>query len=80
MQYCGNKARVFVAGKWSPFMPINDAVKFQHDCKVRRFLAMLRAGKHVIGLSDDVPAMHAAQEAYKKERESVVTTLTQNAD
>ena len=78
MEYCGNAARVpHGDGTWSKFMPIREAQRYEHALKVQRFLTMLRAGKHVIGLSNDFAAMYDAQAQYNKERESVVSTLTQ---
>jgi hypothetical protein len=78
MEYCGNSARVPLGnGQWSKFMPIREAQRYEHILKVQRFLKMLRAGKQVIGLSNDFAAMYDAQAQYKKERESVVSTLTQ---
>jgi hypothetical protein len=78
MEYLGRAARVpHGDGTWSKFMPIREAEKYEHHLNVQRFLKMLRAGKHVIGLSDDIPAMYAAQNLYKKERESAANTLTQ---
>ena len=78
MEYCGNSARVpHGDGTWSKFMPIRDAQHYEHKLNVQRFLMMLRAGKQVIGLSDDIPAMCDAHAQYKKERESVASTLTQ---
>jgi hypothetical protein len=44
---------------------------------VEQFLAMLRAGKQVIGLRGDIPAMYEAQGLYKEEREGANNTLTQ---
>jgi len=78
MEYCNDKARVpHGDGTWSKFMPIREAQRYEHTLMVQRFLTMLRAGKHVIGLSNDFAAMYDAQAQYKKERESVVSTLTQ---
>jgi len=81
MEYCGNSARVpHGDGTWSKFMPVREAQRYEHTLKVQRFLTMLRAGKQVIGLSNDIPAMYAAQDLYKKEREAAVNSPTQNAD
>ena len=78
MEYCGNSARVpHGDGTWSKFMPVREAQRYEHTLKVQRFLTMLRAGKHVIGLSNDFAAMYDAQAQYKKERESATNTLTQ---
>ena len=78
MQYLGNSAQVPLGdGKWSKFMPIPVAEKFEHKLKVQRFLRMLRAGKQVTGLSNDIPAMYEAQDLYKEERESAENTLLQ---
>ena len=80
MEYCGDKARVpHGDGTWSKFMPIGEAQNYEHNLKVGRFLNMLRAGKQVIGLSNDFAAMYDAQAQYKKERESAVNTLTPSA-
>jgi hypothetical protein len=79
MEYCCDKARVpHGDGTWSKFMPVREAQRYEHTLKVQRFLTMLRAGKQVIDLSNDFAAMYDAQDLYKKERESVVTTLTLN--
>jgi hypothetical protein len=67
-------------GQWSRFMPIAEAERFQHQLKVERFVNMLRAGKHVIELSDDIPAMYDAQERWQQEREAGANSPTQNAD
>ena len=76
MQYLGNAAQVPLGnGKWSKFMPIAEAERFEHNLKVQRFLTMLRAGKTVIGLRNDIPAMCDAQDLYKEERESATNTL-----
>ena len=81
MEYCGNSARVPLGnGQWSKFMPICEALRYEHNLKVQRFLAMLRAGRQVIGLSNDFAAMYDAQDLYKKEREAAVNSPTQNAD
>ena len=78
MEYCGDKVRVpHGDGTWSKFMPVREAQRYEHTLKVQRFLTMLRAGKQIIGLSNDFAAMSDAQAQYKKERESVVSTLTQ---
>ena len=77
MEYCGSKARVpHGDGTWSEFMPIREAQRYEHTLKVQQFLRMLRKGGTVIGLSDDVPAMYAAQDLFRKERESGVNTFT----
>jgi hypothetical protein len=57
-------------------MPISEAEKYEHTLKVQRFLNMLQAGKQVIGLSSDMAAMYAAQEEFKRVRESAANTLT----
>jgi hypothetical protein len=78
MEYCNDKARVpHGDGTWSKFMPIREAQRYEHNLDVQRFLNMQRAGKQIIGLSNDVAAMYAAQDLYKKERESATNTLTQ---
>lgn len=77
MQYLGRSAQVPLGdSKWSKFMPIAEAVKFEHTLKVQRFLEMLRASKTVIGLRGDMPAMYAAQEEYQKECEAAANTPT----
>jgi len=78
MQYLGNSAQVPLGdGKWSKFMPIAEAVKFEHTLKVQRFLTMLRVGKTVIGLRGDIPAMEEAQDLYNAERRGADNTPTQ---
>jgi hypothetical protein len=78
MEYCGNKARIPLGnGHWSKFMPVREAQHYEHILKVQRFLTMLRAGKQIIDLRNDFAAMYAAQDLYKKERESATNTLTQ---
>jgi hypothetical protein len=78
MEHCGRSARVPLDnGTWSKFMPIAEAEKYEHTLKVEQFLAMLRAGKQVIGLRGDIPAMYEAQDLYKEEREGANNTLTQ---
>ena len=78
MEYCGRSARVPLGdGKWSKFMPITEAEKYEHNLKVQRFLTMLRAGKQVIGLRGDILAREEAQDLYKEEREGAANTLTQ---
>jgi hypothetical protein len=57
------------ATRSAPTLPIPEAEKFEHSLKVQRFLMMLRAGKQVIGLRGDIPAMSDAQDLYKEERE-----------
>ena len=81
MEYCGDKARVpHGDGTWSKFMPIREAQRYEHTLKVQRFLNMLRAGKQVIGLSNDFAAMYDAQEQYQKERGTAANSPTPNAD
>ena len=81
MEYCNDKARVpHGDGTWSKFMPIREAQRYEHTLKVGRFLTMLRAGKKIIALSNDFAAVYDAQAQYTKERESVVSTLTQSAN
>jgi hypothetical protein len=76
MEYCGRSARIPLGnGTWTKFMLIPEAVKYEHSLKVQRFLTMLRAGKQVIGLRNDIPAMCDAQDLYKEEREGVRSTL-----
>jgi hypothetical protein len=58
-------------------MPILDAEKYEHTLKVQRFLNMLRAGKQVIGLRGNIPAMSDAQDRYKEEREVATNNPTQ---
>ena len=42
MQYLGNSAQVPLGdSKWSCFIPIPEAEKFEHNLKVQRFLNML---------------------------------------
>lgn len=78
MMYSGNKASVPLGnGKWSPFMPIPDAEKLEHNMKLQRFLTMLRAGKQIMGLRNDIPAMMDAQDMYKAERRGAMNTPTQ---
>jgi hypothetical protein len=78
MEYCGRSARVPLGnGKWSRFMPIPDAQQYEHTLKVQASLNMLRAGKQIIGLRNDIPAMEEAREMYAEERESAANTLTQ---
>jgi hypothetical protein len=78
MQYCGNSAQVPLGdGTWSKFMPIAEAEKYEHNLKVQRYLDMLRAGKQVIGLRGDIPAMCKARDLYKEARKSAEDTLPQ---
>jgi len=78
MQYLGNSARVPLGnGTWSKFMPIAQAVKYEHNLKKDRFLQMLRAGKTIIALAGDSAAVYAAAEEFKREREAAANTLTQ---
>ena len=78
MEYCGRSARVPLGdGKWSRFMPIAEAEKYEHTLKVQAFLNMLRAGKRIIGLRNDIPAMKEAREQYQAERRVAANNPTQ---
>ena len=78
MEYCGRSARVPLGnGQWSKFMPIVEAEKYEHTLRVNHYLDMLRAGKKIIGLRNDIPAMMDAQDIYKEEREGADNTPTQ---
>ena len=50
MMYAGKKAKVFQNGKWSSFMPIEDALAMERTIRVEEMAALLRAGKTVISL------------------------------
>ena len=58
-------------------MLIPEAEKYEHNLKVERFLTLIRAGKQIIGLRGDIPAMEEAREQYRAEREGADNTLTQ---
>jgi hypothetical protein len=78
MEYCGRSARVPLGnGTWSKFMPIAEAQQYEHTLKVQSFLTMLRAGKQIIGLRNDIPAMEEAREMFQEEREGAINTPTQ---
>jgi hypothetical protein len=48
MRIWGNKASVWLDGKWSPFMPYHEAVKLQAEHTARQIEAALARGKTVI--------------------------------
>jgi hypothetical protein len=61
MQIWGTKASVFRDGKWSPFMPYNEAVKLQAEHTAQQIEAALARGKMVIMTCDQTQQLDAVR-------------------
>lgn len=66
MMYCGNKAKVFVDGKWSAFMGIEEAKRLERQSRVEQMAEQLRAGKTVMALRGEQVLLDAARKAAAK--------------
>jgi hypothetical protein len=61
MQIWGGKASVFRDGKWSPFMPYNEAVKLQAEHTAQQIEGALARGKTVIMTRDQTQQLDAVR-------------------
>jgi hypothetical protein len=61
MQIWGTKASVFRDGKWSPFMPYNEAVKLQAEHTAQQIEGTLARGKTVIMTRDQTQQLDAVR-------------------
>src|SRR5688572_9969150 len=61
MQIWGTKASVFRDGKWSPFMPYNEAVKLQAEHTAQQIEGTLARGKTVIMTRDQTQQLDAGR-------------------
>ena len=61
MRIWGNKASVYLDGKWSPFMPYNEAVRLQAEHTAKQIEAALARGKTVIMTRDQAQQLDAAR-------------------
>jgi hypothetical protein len=61
MQIWGTKASVFRDGKWSPFMPYNEAVKLQAEHTAQHIEGALARGKTVIMTRDQTQQLDAVR-------------------
>jgi hypothetical protein len=73
----GNKAQVFIDGRWSKWLLIAEAITYEHIHKVQRYLELLRAGQQIIGLRTDIPAMEEARDLFTAERRAAENSPTQ---
>ena len=61
MRIWGNKASVYLDGKWSPFMPYNEAVKLQVEHTAKQIEAAIARGKPVLMTRDQAQHLDAAR-------------------
>ena len=59
MRIWGNKASVCLDGKWSAFMPYNEAVKLQAEHTAKRIEAALARGETILMTRDQAQHLDA---------------------